>query len=326
MDKEHFKKIKNLAENQEALKYFNTTYKIDPKNLGIKNYKEYEDKLEETIKRYRARKEYENKLEETIKRYRTREFKLTKKNYLIIALSAIAIALVVGLYPFLLIGFGVIDITGLSGPNQIKSGFFTDNLEGDAMGYWAAWLLVRDVLDVNIQNANEYPEKIPLIENVIMSKDKITKSTLFDNDLVYYKGWVGALESIHVENTERQVPKKFSIIESGKGEGDITITLSNLKNNDGLLGTTKLITDVNRNQILKAHITIYEVNTLSDEKFETIFRHEFGHAIGLAHSTAVEDLMHPTVKSDFPYISECNIDALVSLYDESDPSQVICKN
>ena len=194
------------------------------------------------------------------------------------------------------------------------------------MGYWAAWLLVGDILDVNIQNANEYPEKIPLIENVIMSKDKITKSTLFDNDLVYYKGWVGALESIHVENTERQVPKKFSIIESGKGEGDITITLSNLKNNDGFLGTTKLITDVYQNQILKAHITIYEVNTLSDEKFETIFRHEFGHAIGLAHSTAVEDLMHPTVKSDFPYISECNIDALVSLYDENDPSQVICKN
>ena len=117
MDKEHFKKIKNLAENQEALKYFNTTYEIDPKNLGIKNYKEYEDKLEETIKRYRARKEYENKLEETIKRYRSHEFKLTKKNYLIIALSAIAIALVVGLYPFLLIGSGVIDITGLSGPN-----------------------------------------------------------------------------------------------------------------------------------------------------------------------------------------------------------------
>ena len=60
-------------------------------------------------------------------------------------------------YPFLLIDLGVVDITGLLKSNQIKSGFFTENLEGDSMEYWAAWLLVRDVLDFNIQNANEYP-------------------------------------------------------------------------------------------------------------------------------------------------------------------------
>ena len=102
MDKEHFKKIKNLAENQDAVKYFNLACEIDPKNIAVKNYKEYENKLEETVKHFRARKEYESKLEETIKHYRSREFQLTKKNYLILALSAIVIAAVVGSYPFLL--------------------------------------------------------------------------------------------------------------------------------------------------------------------------------------------------------------------------------
>ena len=50
-----------------------------------------------------------------------------------------------------------------------------------------------------------------------------------------------------------------------------------------------------------------------------------GHAIGLAHSTAPEDLMHPEIKTNFPYISECDIDALQSLYDGAKTSQVVCE-
>ena len=54
--------------------------------------------------------------------------------------------------------------------------------------------------------------------------------------------------------------------------------------------------------------------------------HEFGHALGLAHSTAPEDLMYPTIETNFPYISECDIDAMKALYDGGNTSEVICRS
>ena len=50
-----------------------------------------------------------------------------------------------------------------------------------------------------------------------------------------------------------------------------------------------------------------------------------GHALGLAHSTAPEDLMAPTITTEFPYISECDVDAIVKLYDDGKSSQVVCE-
>ncbi len=55
-------------------------------------------------------------------------------------------------------------------------------------------------------------------------------------------------------------------------------------------------------------------------------RHEFGHAMGLAHSTASEDLMHATIQTDYPYISQCDIDAITGLYNGDQRSQVVCQN
>lgn len=99
-----------------------------------------------------------------------------------------------------------------------------------------------------------------------------------------------------------------------------------MKHDDGYSGFTKSIADESQNQILKSEITIYEVDKLSNAQFEAILRHELGHALGLAYSTAPEDLMHPTIETEFPYISGCNIDAIVSLYDGGKKSEVICEN
>jgi len=136
----------------------------------------------------------------------------------------------------------------------------------------------------------------------------------------YYLGWKGALEAASAEKeTELYIPKNFEIIESGKGEGEITIEFTNMRNGDGYSGYTISIADDSQNQILKSRITIYEIDSLTDNQLAMIIRHELGHAIGLAHSTAPEDLMAPTITS------ECDIDAIIQLYDGSQNSQVVCE-
>ncbi|MFQ5476959.1 MAG: matrixin family metalloprotease [Nitrosopumilus sp.] len=54
-------------------------------------------------------------------------------------------------------------------------------------------------------------------------------------------------------------------------------------------------------------------------------RHELGHSFGLAHSTAPEDLMAPMIVTEFPYISDCDLDAIIFLYNGGESGQVVCK-
>ena len=79
------------------------------------------------------------------------------------------------------------------------------------------------------------------------------------------------------------------------------------------------------NQILKSNITVFDADNLSDTQISTILRHEFGHAIGLAHSSAPEDLMYPTIESNFPYISDCTISSIIHLYDGNIDDEMICE-
>ena len=117
------------------------------------------------------------------------------------------------------------------------------------------------------------------------------------------------------------IPQKFDINGTPGGVGDIEIILTSDVNPDGYSGYTKSIID--GNQILKSKITIFKANKLDADRLEAIMRHEFGHALGLGHSTSTDDLMHPMLP-DYPYISGCDIDALNGLYDGDKNSKVVC--
>ncbi len=256
---------------------------------------------------------------------------LTKKNIVTVVTAAIILGT-----GFTAYSLYVVDLVGkqyqVSNLGKIQGGYEIQNLRGDTIDTWLSWRLVSgSTLHIGIVNGETHPEKIPLIKEVAMSEESID----IDDSLLhkgpkgtsstYHIGWQGALKQAAINPTEFNIPSKLEVIESSKGEGEITIVLTNNRNGDGYSGYTRSIADDSQNQILKSTITIYGVSSLNDEQFKAILRHEFGHALGLGHSTAPEELMAPTITTFYPYISECDINTLVNLYDGGKNSQVICE-
>ena len=215
------------------------------------------------------------------------------------------------------LGNSLIDFSNEETP--FKTRYLIENLRGDTVDTWKSWRILGTSLNVNILNAQGLSEdRFDIITEAIISDDELE----IDDSLAhkgpkgfnskYYSGWEGALQNAASIDTMYNIPTELNIVTSDGGEGDIIITLSNLRDSDGYSGYTKSVVD--RNEILKSFITIYDVNNLSDDELATILRHEFGHALGLGHSTAPEDLMAPNIDMTVPYISECNIEAIADLY------------
>jgi hypothetical protein len=213
-----------------------------------------------------------------------------------------------------------------------QSKYFIENLRGDTLDTWKSWRLFGTTMNVNIIAPNNISsEKVSIVTNAISSMeaqeidDSLTHKGPKGSSSMYYFGWQGALNDLasKVEQTKYKLPLEFNIIKSSDREGDIVITLSNIRDTDGYTGYTKSV--VEGNEILKSFITIYDVSNLSSEQLATITRHEFGHALGLGHSTAPEDLMAPTIDMTTPYISECNVAGLVDLYNGGEGSKTVCE-
>ena len=258
-----------------------------------------------------------------------KNFRLQKKHYITMAIIAVLVSGGFVFYSYYENQVLINTTSRLLG--NYNSNYIIQNLQGDTVNTWVSWHLVTgQVLHINIINeANISPDKIFAIKDAILSTQTVT----LDDSLlhkgpegtssVYYKGWEGALDVASVQTTQFYIPQKFDIADSSGGAGEILIKLTNDKNPDGLSGYTKSIAD--GNQILKTTITIYNAGQLSANQLGAITRHEFGHAMGLAHSSAPEDLMHATIQTEYPYISGCDIDAIKSLYDGNKKSEVICK-
>jgi hypothetical protein len=211
--------------------------------------------------------------------------------------------------------------------DSFKTRLLVENLRGDTVDTWKSWRLIGTSMNVNIVNVRGMDEhKIDVIIDAITSDESIEVDDSISHkgpkgtSSLYYKGWSEALKQVSNIETKFNIPTNFNVIKSYGGEADVIITLSNLKDNDGFTGYTKSI--VEGNEILKSFITIYDVSNLTDEELSTIVRHEFGHALGLGHSTAPEDLMAPTIDMTIPYISQCNIEAIEDLYNGINGSTV----
>lgn len=216
-----------------------------------------------------------------------------------------------------------VDINFLESSSQesdsFKTRLFIENLRGDTVDTWKSWRLIGTSMNVNIVNPRGMDEsKIDVIIDAITSDesfdidDSISHKGPKGTSSSYYNGWSGALKQVSDIETKFNIPTNFNVNKSYDGQSDVIITVSNLKDNDGFTGYTKSIVD--GNEIVKSFITIYDVSNLTDEELSTIVRHEFGHALGLGHSTAPEDLMAPTIDMTIPYISQCNIAAIKDLY------------
>lgn len=209
------------------------------------------------------------------------------------------------------------------------SRYLIQNIQGDKIDTWAYWnVMDTEIFAVNIVNADAVSgEKLDAIKDAILSKESIEIEDYLlhkapkGSSSVYYVGWQGAIDAISAD-TEFPIPRNFVILESPRREGEITIYLSTDVDSDGYTGYTK--STVDEGHILKSSITIYNVDELSADQIGTITRHEFGHALGLGHSSAPEDLMAPKIVTPYPYISSCNIDAISALYNGKTASEVTC--
>lgn len=208
---------------------------------------------------------------------------------------------------------------------KLDTVFYIENLKSKKTDSGFFWHIMKNrILNVNVINPDEYPDKLNLIKNAIMSEEIIThedsRHKVDDSELLFM-GWKGALNyAKSLKDTKLDLPADFNFSESGSNDSDIVIKLTSLTNGEGFLGQTRILVDAENNQILKSYITIYDVDNLSNEEFLGIIRHEFGHAIGLSHSDNSEDLMYFEVNTKFPFITEYNIEALLNIYDKNSAS------
>ncbi|QLH09382.1 histidine kinase dimerization/phospho-acceptor domain-containing protein [Candidatus Nitrosotenuis sp. DW1] len=325
----HDHKIRELEQEKQILKKINELLdkKIVDESAEIKELKKDLSKSEHQTKEFEQEKII---LDKTVRVEEQKNILLAKKNIIIIAIAALVIGA-----GFTAYSVYVVNVVGeqykVTDIGNIQSGYVIQNLRGDTIDTFLSWRLVSGAtLHVGITNGEKYPEKIPLIKEIVLSDESIEiDDSLLHKGLkgsvsTYYVGWSGALKQASEKKTLYYIPTNLQVVESSNGEGDINIVLSNLKSGDGYTGHTTSIADDSKNQILKSTITIYDVDNLSDDQFKTILRHELGHALGLAHSTAPEDLMHPVIRTKYPYISDCAIDTIVELYDGGKNSQVTC--
>ena len=320
-------KIKEL-ENEKSLLDEKNDSSIAQTDSLVKSKHELETKLAEELKKSKELEQEKVLLKEIVIDDEKIIRKTSKKLYLSITIIAVAVS--VGFVGYLYYAQELLTNTVMPIPQNYNSNYLIQNLQGDTVDTWVAWNIADGrTINIHITNTANLPQSmIDAIKDAILS----TKTVTIDDSLTgkgpkgtsstYFVGWEGAVANAYSEPTKRYIPQKFDINGSPNNVGDIEIILTNDVNPDGYSGYTRSIVD--GNEILKSKITVFKADKLDASRLESIIRHEFGHALGLGHSTATEDLMSPMLP-DYPYISNCDIDTLKGLYDGDQNSKVVCQ-
>ena len=171
--------------------------------------------------------------------------------------------------------------------------------------------------------------QVSIIKDTVLSADEIENvkkaitgyGTIKFDDTTTYVSWQEALKKTSDHKTKLSMPTTIEIVADNNKEADITITITDAKNAEGYSGyTTYVIED---HKIAKSNITIYDIKNITGEQISSITRHEFGHALGLAHAGSPDDLMYSIVQVP-SYVSDCDVDTLETLYDGNVQSAADC--
>ncbi|MGH9999497.1 MAG: matrixin family metalloprotease, partial [Nitrosopumilaceae archaeon] len=165
-------------------------------------------------------------------------------------------------------------------------------------------------------------KETPLSPDQILSiKKAITGfGTIEFDDTITYVSWQEALATTSEHKTKLSMPT-IEMVSDNNEKADITIIITDAKDTRGYSGfTTHVLED---NMIVKSNITIYDINNITGEQISSITRHEFGHALGLAHADSPDDLMYDIVQVP-SYVTDCDIDTLLALYDGNVKSPSHC--
>jgi len=287
-----------------------------------------EKKLGEESQKSKELEQEKLLLEEMVHDGEKTEQKTHKRFYSSIALIAVTISL--GFVGYVYYENQIVTQNASHLPINYNSNYVIQNLQGDTVDTWVAWNIANGrIIHIHVTNTANLPQNmIDAMKDAILSTkavkidDSATGAGPKGSSSVYYVGWTGAVGAAYSEPTKQYIPQQFEINGSPNGVGDIEIILTNDISPDGYSGYTKTLVD--GNEILKSKITIFKANKLDANSLSAIMRHEFGHALGLGHSTASEDLMSPMLP-EYPYISGCDIDTLQKLYDGDKNSKVVCQ-
>lgn len=146
--------------------------------------------------------------------------------------------------------------------------------------------------------------QVDIVEDAINSKIANSGRTLF---LGWNEGIREISKSFGVKVPTLEIQYKLERTDA------ITIHLSDKTNPQGYNGYTRLFYNANGN-IQKALVTIYNTDELNKMQLESIIRHELGHALGLGHTSAENDLMQPNINMNFNAISLLDLQALAHIY------------
>ena len=287
-----------------------------------------EKKLGEESQKSKELEQEKLLLEEMVHDGEKAEQKTHKRFYSSIALIAVTISL--GIVGYVYYENQIVTQNASHLPINYNSNYVIQNLQGDTVDTWVAWNIANGrIIHIHVTNTANLPQNmIDAMKDAILSTkavkidDSATGAGPKGSSSVYYVGWTGAVGAAYSEPTKQYIPQQFEINGSPNGVGDIEIILTNDISPDGYSGYTKTLVD--GNEILKSKITIFKANKLDANSLSAIMRHEFGHALGLGHSTASADLMSPMLP-EYPYISGCDIDTLQKLYDGDKNSKVVCQ-